>query len=312
LLDVNLLRSYLSEPNYRAVLSEIIHSHRSRSIDELSSLFPSLTSNYSLTKILKKFVDIGIIKSKKISLGSQEREFYFPNRELLRSNFYRDLLLEYEDLNYPSKLDLEFTYLWEDWPQCLVDNGSLTLYIVTSTYLPENVDIAHLTKLLTVWALKYAKLSIENIHISNIVDIKATPVKTNNLIVIGSGEVNKVTADILSLYGDSLPIRFQSKSIYSSLTSRNYSSTKGSIVGLLPNPWNPSKIALICSSMSYFGTNISLKALIDDLDSVIHQEPRILSNHSVYSEIPIRVLASEENNKNKEKLEGLKSYTFKE
>ena len=136
--------------------------------------------------------------------------------ELLRSNFYQDLLLEYEDLNYPSKLDLEFTYLWEDWPQCLIDNYSLTLYIVTSTYLPENVDISHLTKLLTVWALKYANLSIENIQISNIVDTKATPVKTNNLIVIGSGEVNRVTADILSLYGDSLPIRFQSKSIYSS------------------------------------------------------------------------------------------------
>ncbi|MHA1303851.1 MAG: hypothetical protein ACTSQE_06615 [Candidatus Heimdallarchaeaceae archaeon] len=312
-MDIDKIRSYLSEPVNRLVLSQLIHSGRSLSASDLSESIPSITQRSSLYAILKRFSELGLIQKKIVSIGSQEREFYSPNKELLESNLYHELLLEYEDLNWPSKLSMDFQYSWFDWPDCLVEGDSVSLYFIYGSYLGTSVDISALTKLLTYWSLEVKGIPLENIRFSSVLDYHAGPYKNKNLIVIGSGEVNKVTADILNLYGDSLPIRFQSKSIVSSITKETYHDVGSSIIGILPNPWNSNRVVILCAGMNYSGTRESLKALIDDLDAIVHSKPRVLANHPQYSEMPIRVLVAQKTEKVlHEKLEKMKSYSFKE
>ncbi len=199
---------------------------------------------------------------------------------------------------------------WNDWPDCLTENGELSLYIVYGSYISSSLDIAKLSKLLTYWAIKVKGLTFEKINISSILDQQAGPYKNQNLVVIGSNEVNKVAADILNLYGDSLPVRLQSRTIVSDITHSRYQDPNNSIIGILPNPWNSKRVVVLCSGINYESSNTSLRVLMDDIKAVINGKPRVLSNHT-YAELPLRVLIRK-NVSTQENLDKLKSYSFVE
>ena len=105
----------------------------------------------------------------------------------------------------------------------------------------------------------------------------------------------------MKLYGDRLPIRFlspSSKNIYSAFTNETYSEDTDlglltGILALLPNPWNNSKIIILCAGSKYVGTQAALKALLDDIRAVVSLKPKIITNHSKFSKIPMRIIKAE-------------------
>ncbi|MCK5410106.1 MAG: hypothetical protein KAJ30_07560, partial [Candidatus Heimdallarchaeota archaeon] len=105
----------------------------------------------------------------------------------------------------------------------------------------------------------------------------------------------------MDLYGDSLPIRFLSpisKNIYSSFTNETYSEHSDlglltGIVGLLPNPWDSTKVIILCAGSKYAGTQASLKSLLDDIRAIVNFKPRVITNHPRFPDIPIRILKAE-------------------
>ncbi len=108
--DLEEVKEYLEEPTNRIILSQIIHAGHSLTVNELSSVLPSTSARSSLYSVLKKFEELGLIQEKKISIGAHEKVFYSPRSELLTSHLYQELLLKFEDLNWPSKLTMDFAY----------------------------------------------------------------------------------------------------------------------------------------------------------------------------------------------------------
>jgi len=297
---------FLSEPLHRMVLSQIIAHSRSVSDTEIINAIP-LTRRSAVYGILDKLAELNLIHKQEIQFGGIKRVFFTPNHKLLASELFKKVLKQFDDLEWPSALVLDFKYSWDDFPDCLRVGDSVHLNIIYGSWLIEaastmdSLYTPELTQLLTYWFVKYRQTNIEQICIRSFLDYQAGSVKNDNLLVIGSGAVNRITAEIMDLYGNSLPIRFlspSSKSIFSSITNETYGeqSDRGllsGIVGLVPNPWNRSKVVILCAGAKYAGTQAALKVLCDDLTAQIFQKSRKLSNHPQLGEIPIRIVKAE-------------------
>ncbi|MBY8999821.1 MAG: hypothetical protein KGD64_02805 [Candidatus Heimdallarchaeota archaeon] len=300
------ISSYLSDTARRMVLSQIISFSRSVSATELLNRLP-ITNRSTIYNILDRLTELKLIKKQEVKLGGSNRVFYSPNHELLSSDFFRNLLLEYEDIDWPPKLSFDFSYTWNDFPDCLMVGNNFRLKIVYGSWMTDaasTIDALYtpeITQMLTYWANKIKKVPIDDIEIESLLDYQAGQVKNENMLVIGSGAVNKITSEIMNLYGDSLPIRFLtplSKNIYSSFTNETYSEHSDlglltGIVGLLPNPWDATKVIILCAGSKYAGTQASLKSLLDDIKSINNFKSRIITNHPRFPDIPVRILKAE-------------------
>ena len=65
------------------------------------------------------------------------------------------------------------------------------------------------------------------------------------------------------------------------------------IIGILPNPWDKSKVVILCAGSKYAGTQASLKALFDDIRAVTNFEPKVMTNHPKFLDMPIRIIKAE-------------------
>ena len=302
----NEIRNYLSDATRRMVLSQIISFSKAVSASELLEKLP-ITNRSTIYNILDRLTELKLIKKQEVKFGGSDRIFYAPNHALISSDFFRSLLKEFRDLEKPSILNLEFNYTWNDFPECLIIGDTLRLTIVFGSWMSEaasTIDalfIPEISQNLSYWANKIKKIPIDKITIDSILDYQASHTKNENLLVIGSGAVNRITSEIMTLYDESLPIKFltpSSKNIHSSLTDITYSEETSvglltGIVALLPNPWDKSKVIILCAGSKNVGTQASLKALLDDIKSCIQMKNKVITNHSKLSEIPIRIIKAE-------------------
>ncbi len=304
--DQKEIRNYLSDSTRRMVLSQIISFSKTVSASELLEKLP-ITNRSTLYNILDRLTELKLIKRQEVKFGGSDRVFYSPNHDLISSDFFRSLLQEFRDLEKPSIMNLEFKYSWSDFPECLIMGDTLRLSIVYGSWMTEaasTIDalyVPEISQMLSYWANKIKKIPIENVLIDSLLDYQASHAKNENLLVIGSGAVNRITSEIMSLYDENLPIKFltpSSKNIYSKLTDVTYSEESQiglltGIIALLPNPWDKSKVVILCAGSKNVGTQASLKVLLDDIISCIQMKDKILVNHSKFSEIPIRILKAE-------------------
>lgn len=301
------LKAYLSDPTRRMVLSNIITLSRSVSATELLNRVP-VSNRSTIYAILDRLAALGVIKKQEIQFGGATRVFYSPNYEVISSHRFKKILEIYDDIDWPSTLSLEFKYSWSQFPECLMEGNKLKLHIIYGSWSLEAAStmdaiyVPEITKILTYWGTKFKKLPLEDIEIDSYLDYQCGNIKNENLLVIGSGAVNRVTAEIIELYGDSLPIRFvstTSKTIYSSITDKTYSERTDAgllsgIIGLLPNPWDRTNVVIFCAGSKYAGTQAALKVLLDDLQSILTMKERILTNHPTVNDIPIRIIKAED------------------
>ena len=301
--DQKEIRNYLSDPTRRMVLSQIISFSKAVSASELLDKLP-ITNRSTIYNILERLAELQLVKRQEVKFGGSERVYYSPNHDLISSDFFRGLLQEFRDLEKPPIMNLEFKCTWNDFPNCLIVGDSLRLTIVFGSWMTEaasTIDalyVPEIAQMLSHWAHKNKKIPLENILIDSVLDYQAAHSKNENMLVIGSGAVNRITSEIMSLYDDNLPIKFlahSSKNIYSNLTDITYSeeSPVGLLTGilaLLPNPWDKSKVIILCAGSKNVGTQATLKALLDDIKSSIKMQNPIISNHSKFAEFPIRIL----------------------
>ncbi|MEM3872783.1 MAG: hypothetical protein QXE05_09510 [Nitrososphaeria archaeon] len=120
-----------------------------------------------------------------------------------------------------------------------------------------------------------------------------------NLILIGSGVVNRVTRDVLSFYSDYLPIRFEppnsdlhiisdvggSRVTYS---RRQIDDQDVGMIALLPSPFCKNKFVLIVAGLKVTGTQAGLLALCDAFDRPIQDS--FMEREGKTIRIPIRLV----------------------
>lgn len=89
----------------------------------------------------------------------------------------------------------------------------------------------------------------------------------HNILLVGSGNVNPLTALVQKAYGEQLPIRFDTPTskakIESSLSGKSYSRELGkyALLMMVPNPWNQKKTAILCVGTDRWGTQAAMLAL---------------------------------------------------
>ncbi|MCK4972994.1 MAG: hypothetical protein KAS52_06705, partial [Candidatus Heimdallarchaeota archaeon] len=59
------------------------------------------------------------------------------------------------------------------------------------------------------------------------------------------------------------------------------------------NPWDSTKVIILCAGSKYAGTQASLKSLLDDIRAIINFKPRVITNHPRFPDIPVRILKAE-------------------
>ncbi len=297
------IRNYLSDSSRRMVLSQIISFAKAVSASELLDKLP-ITNRSTIYNILDRLTELKLIKRQEVKFGGSDRVFYSPNHDVISSDFFRSLIQEFRDLEHSPVMNLEYKYTWNDFPECLIMGNTLRLTIVYGSWMTEaasTIDalyVPEISQMLSHWANKNKKIPIENILINSVLDYQAIHSKNENMLVIGSGAVNRITSEIMTLYDENLPIKFQtpsSKNIHSTLTDITYSEETPvglltGILALLPNPWDKSKVIILCAGSKNVGTQASLKAILDDLISSIQMKESIISNHSKFTEIPIRIV----------------------
>ena len=300
------IRNYLSDPTRRMVLSQIISFSKAVSASELLDKLP-IKNRSTIYNILDRLTELNLIKRQEVKFGGSDRVFYSPNHDLISSDLFRNLLQEFGDLEKPPIMNLDFKYTWEDFPECLIMGDTLRLTIVYGSWMTEaasTIDalyVPEISQVLTYWANKSKKIPIEKIIIDSLLDYQAIHSKNENLLVIGSGAVNRITSEIMGLYDENLPIKFitpSSKNIHSSLTDVTYSeeSPVGLLTGilaLLPNPWDKSKVVILCAGSKNVGTQASLKALFDHVQSYIQMKEPVITNHIKFPNIPIKIIQAE-------------------
>ena len=113
----------------------------------------------------------------------------------------------------------------------------------------------------------------------------------SNLILIGGGDVNELTAVLQTIYSDNIPIHFDSpqsaNAIISRITSEVYVARgRGKNVGiieLLPNPFNPNKVVMLLGGNFVTGTQASLLALM--------KYPKEIQKNNIYNrDIPAKIV----------------------
>ena len=142
--------------------------------------------------------------------------------------------------------------------------------------------IAELTMQLCKTCVSYPQEAQLNIAMVPSIYLSKNDVTQHNLLLLGAGNVNWCVEHIFRAYwGDPalLPIHFKSidthEIIVSELSRREYStrrqageiSTDYAILEIVPNPWNETKVAILCCGIDFWGTQSALLALTEQKDT---------------------------------------------
>ena len=142
-------------------------------------------------------------------------------------------------------------------------------------------DLQYIPDLISHFAFTLSRNQDTNGSVSSKVAIlpdiylSADEAKAHNLILLGTGNVNWVTEHVFRHFWENahvLPIHFKSMStddvIVSELSAKEYSLPPLShgeedygILEMVPNPWNPEKVAVLCCGIDLWGTQAATLAL---------------------------------------------------
>ena len=189
---------------------------------------------------------------------------------------------------------LSYRHTFKEWPFPFVDiDGNIDALFVfghsteearlanfpTEEYGPGNIsDVTRTIDLSAFFGAHAAerKKAVPVVYPTGILDIHLVKdvKKSRNLISVGGGDVNSLTAEIQQMYGERLPISFlhpTSKDYLISRISRRRFSYKaeGRYVGMLvlvPNPYNEEKVVLLVAGTEAIGTQAGLIALAKGKD----------------------------------------------
>jgi len=129
---------------------------------------------------------------------------------------------------------------------------------------------------------RYVEAATLNIRMVPSIYLSMNDARQHNLLLLGAGNVNWCVEYIFQKYWqepDLLPIHFKTidthEIIVSELSRREYSpsrqvgeiSTDYGILEIAPNPWNETKIAILCCGIDFWGTQAALLALTKRQDS---------------------------------------------
>jgi len=141
-------------------------------------------------------------------------------------------------------------------------SGGRNLEELPDTLLDLNIEFKRpLQKTITPKFIVERKITTRNLIGKNV---------NCNLLLIGSGNVNPMTALVLKTYEGQLPINFDESiskaEIYSNITDTHYrrETSEGRVAGLLlmvPNPWNKQKVAIVAAGTTRWGTEAAIRAL---------------------------------------------------
>lgn len=178
-------------------------------------------------------------------------------------------------------------------------------------------DIVFTFELLTQMLIQSFKVGVnlDNVKIQSYLDtnlyenqLLGSKIRSNhNLICIGSGIINMLTAEIQSVYASLLPVHFDtpqgcgriiSKLSGSSYSLMDYSLTEGEGVGLLelvPNPYNEKRDILIIAGTNRLGTQAAAMALAECTDEIRKNNlPALKSGKGL---IPAKIIAGFDRNR---------------
>jgi len=95
--------------------------------------------------------------------------------------------------------------------------------------------------------------------------------RDHNILLVGSGNVNPLTALVLKAYEGQLPVYFDKPTskakIISKISGKFYSRERegwyAALLCMLPNPWNQKKVAILAVGTTRWGTQAAMMALIN-------------------------------------------------
>ncbi len=208
--------------------------------------------------------------------------------------------LEYLLLSLPvataKRVELVYPCGWKGFPECLFKHGRLEVAFIWGARglsVAKAHDAVGVPELVTSLVFKALDSGVprEGISVVSALDVEAAArreVLEKDLIVIGSGLVNLLTAKIIELLRP--PIRFEppmSRELLSDLTETLYSASdevrrNAALLALLPNPWARDRVAVIVAGVFKHGTRAAIKALEK------HVRTGFIEDHA--AGVPLRVV----------------------
>jgi hypothetical protein len=111
----------------------------------------------------------------------------------------------------------------------------------------------------------------------------------HNILLVGSGNVNPLTALVQQAYGDQLPMCFDKPTskakIISRISEKTYSREREgcALLMMVPNPWNQKKTAILCVGTDRWGTQAAMIALMSS----------DIPNNKIDQKIPAKIVVAQ-------------------
>ncbi len=294
MINIIQLKLILRTPGKRKILLEIL---RNKVVSSSELVLKTGLTRQTVNRYLKELESAGIVKIRR----DTKPWMIILNEEAIKS-LEVSRLLPLEGLPI-IKQKLEFKYSWRDFPSCLIQSKTLKLNVVwgskeiSEASTCDAIFVPEIIRELIAYAVEKG-LNIDSIKINSYLDIWALEdikILEENMLVIGSGIVNKLTVEIQKIYD--LPICFKplgGRDLYSSITDTLYESgtevgMNAGLIGLLPNPWNNSKVIILVAGVHAPGTQAGLLAILDHIRAMRKNQTPIIDNHPK-ANIPLRVI----------------------
>ncbi len=100
------------------------------------------------------------------------------------------------------------------------------------------------------------------------VDLRTEKLQSSNLIIVGGPRTNTLTAEL----NEKLPIRFREGGFWASIVDdrgRSYTSELDGLLVKTRNPWDESRVAVVCAGLSGAGTKASVIGLTNYADQIL-------------------------------------------
>ncbi|RLE64766.1 MAG: hypothetical protein DRN53_00585 [Thermoprotei archaeon] len=295
MLDEVRIRWLLRSPGRRATLTEIV---KERVITTSELVKRTKLKRQTIIQYLREFEEVGLIELRK----EQKPWIAVISNDIIEHPMIMSILSTERVPTIRKKL--VFTHSWDDFPECLIEKRKIMSisFIWGSKELVEaNIRdallVPEIVRELLLFSLEKG-LKPDNLIVRSLLDIQALRernVLLDNLLVIGSGLVNKLTVELQRIYD--LPIGFKpigGRDLYSSITKTAYLSgdeigKDSGVLALLPNPWQKGKVVILVAGVHASGTQAGLMAILSHLRAKRGFKTSPITDHPI-ANIPIRVV----------------------
>lgn len=252
----------------------------------------------TVLQYLQEFEEVGLIELRR----EQKPWIAIVNREIIGHPIILQILTYERPLLTRRKL--EFPYTWNEFPECLIEKGRIMSISfiwgskeIAEANIRDALLIPEIVRELFLFSIDRG-LKPDNFKVKSLLDVQALRdyrALTDNLMIIGSGLVNKLTVELQRIYD--LPIGFKpigGRDLYSSITKTAYLSgdevgKDSGVIALLPNPWQEGKVVVLVAGVHASGTQAGLMAILSHIKAKRGIETELISNHPTAG-IPIRVV----------------------